>query len=97
MADRRCHPGSGVDRCGVHRTIVIGEYLAAISGLLFGLFLALALQQWSVYPLTVLSVLSLPLLGLLLGLLLAAWAPLGGRAATAETPTTQPPAGEEPA
>ena len=71
--------------------------LAAISGLLFGFFLALALQQWSVYPLTVLSVLGLPLLGLILGLLLAAWAPFGGRGATAETPTPQPPAGEETA
>lgn len=52
--------------------------LAAISGLLFGFFLALVLQQWSIYPLTPLSVLGLPLLGLVFGLLLAAWAPFGG-------------------
>lgn len=52
--------------------------LAAISGLFFGFFLALVLQQWSIYPLTPLSVLGLPALGLILGLLLAAWAPFGG-------------------
>lgn len=53
--------------------------LGAISGLFFGIFLALALQQWSIYPLTPLSVYGLPILGLLLGLLLAAWGPLGRR------------------
>lgn len=51
--------------------------IGSISGLLFGLFLALFLQQWAIYPLTPLSVLGLPLLGLILGLLLAAWAPFG--------------------
>jgi hypothetical protein len=53
--------------------------LAAISGLLFGAFVALILQQWAVYPLTSLSVLGLPALGLILGLVLAAWAPFGRR------------------
>lgn len=53
--------------------------LAAISGIFFGLFLALVLQQWAIYPLTPLSVIGLPILGLILGLLLAAWAPFGRR------------------
>jgi hypothetical protein len=51
--------------------------LGAVFGLTFGLFLALVLQQWGVYPLTTLSVIGLPVLGLMIGLLLAAWAPLG--------------------
>jgi hypothetical protein len=53
--------------------------LAAISGVFFGLFLALVLQQWAIYPLTPLSVIGLPILGLMLALLLAAWAPFGRR------------------
>lgn len=51
--------------------------LGAISGIFFGAFLALFLQQWAIYPLTPLSVFALPILGLILGLLLAAWAPFG--------------------
>jgi hypothetical protein len=45
--------------------------------LLFGVFLALALQQWSIRPLDNLSVIGLPVTGLVLGLLLARWAPFG--------------------
>lgn len=82
--------------------------LGAISGLLFGVFVALFLQQWAIYPLTPLSVIGLPVLGFILGLLLAAWAPFGrskqgdaaGSAPVSEAPepsaaepeTDQPPA-----
>lgn len=53
--------------------------LGAISGLLFGAFLAITLQQFSIRPLDNFSVIGLPIIGLLLGLGLAAWAPFGRR------------------
>lgn len=68
--------------------------LGAISGLLFGVFLALALQQWSVYPLTPLSVYGLPVLGLLLGILLAAWAPFGRRKEPGDVASAGPALGD---
>ncbi len=49
--------------------------LGAIFGFLFGVFLAVTLQQWSVRPLETLSVIGSPIAGL--GLLLAQWAPFG--------------------
>lgn len=51
--------------------------LGAISGLFLGLFLAILLQQMSIWPLDNLSVFGLPIAGLVLGLLLAATAPFG--------------------
>ncbi len=51
--------------------------LGVISGFLFGVFLALVLQQFSVRPLDNLSVIGLPILGIVLGLAMAAWAPFG--------------------
>ncbi len=51
--------------------------LGVISGFFFGVFLAIALQQWSIWPLDNLSVFGLPILGILLGLLMARWAPFG--------------------
>lgn len=58
--------------------------LGAISGLLFGVAVALFLQQAGVRPIDNLSFFGLPLLGLALGLGLALWAPLGrGRVAPA--------------
>lgn len=53
--------------------------LGAISGLLFGVFLAIVLQQLAIWPLDNLSVFGLPLAGLVVGLLLAATAPFGRR------------------
>jgi len=50
-----------------------------IFGLLFGLFLAITLQQWSIRPLDTVSIVGLPIAGLILGLVLAAWAPFGRR------------------
>ncbi len=51
--------------------------LGVISGFLFGLFLAVVLQQFSIWPLDNLIVIGLPIAGILLGLLMAAWAPFG--------------------
>lgn len=60
----------------------------AISGFFFGLFLALTLQQFAIRPLDTLSVVGLPLLGLVLGLLLARAAPFGGRSRDAGSDTS---------
>ena len=51
--------------------------LGAVSGLFFGLFLALLLQQFGIRPLDNLSVIGLPILGIVLGLVMAAVAPFG--------------------
>lgn len=59
----------------------------AISGLFFGLFLALTLQQFAIRPLDTLSVVGLPLLGLVLGLVIARAAPFGGRRGDAGSDT----------
>lgn len=56
--------------------------LGAVFGLLFGFFLALVLQQWSVYPLTTLSVVGLPLVFMAVGILLGVWGPMATTAAT---------------
>lgn len=53
--------------------------LGFISGLLFGLFLALVLQQFGIMPLNTLSLIGLPVIGIILGLGMAAWAPFGKR------------------
>ncbi|MDH3308671.1 MAG: hypothetical protein OEO77_14290 [Acidimicrobiia bacterium] len=53
--------------------------LGVIAGLLFGLFIAVALQQWSIRPLDNLSVFGFPVVGAVVGLALAAWAPFGRR------------------
>jgi hypothetical protein len=52
--------------------------VGAIGGFLFGLGSAVFLQQAGVYPLTALSLYGFPVLGIVLGMLLARWAPLGG-------------------
>lgn len=53
--------------------------LGAISGLFFGIFLAVLLQQFGIRPLDNLSVIGLPILGVALGLLMATVAPFGSR------------------
>jgi hypothetical protein len=57
--------------------------LGAISGLFFGVFVAVLLQQFGIWPLDNLSFFGLPGLGLVLGLLMAWWAPFGRSAAPA--------------
>lgn len=66
--------------------------LGAISGLLFGFFVAVDLQQFAVRPLDNVSFFGLPLVGLLLGIGLATWAPFGRKAATAAVPQASRPA-----
>jgi len=53
--------------------------LGIISGFFFGIFLALLLQQFAIAPLTNTTVIGLPIAGMVLGILLAAWAPFGRR------------------
>jgi uncharacterized membrane protein YccF (DUF307 family) len=53
--------------------------LGIISGLLFGVFVALLLQQFSVAPLSTMTVIGLPIVGVVLGVVMAAWAPFGRR------------------
>lgn len=53
--------------------------LGVISGLFFGLFLALLLQQFGIRPLDNLSVIGLPVLGVVLGLVMASVAPFGSK------------------
>jgi hypothetical protein len=50
--------------------------LGAISGLLFGIFLALDLQQFAIRPLDSFSVIGLPAIGLVVGLALGLTHPL---------------------
>ncbi|MFP5332929.1 MAG: hypothetical protein ACLGHX_11300 [Acidimicrobiia bacterium] len=51
--------------------------LGVVSGLFLGLFLAVALQQFGIRPLDSLSLFGLPLLGVVVGLLFARFAPFG--------------------
>jgi hypothetical protein len=53
--------------------------LGVFSGLFFGIFLALLLQQFGIRPLDNLSVIGLPILGVVLGLVMAAVAPFGSK------------------
>jgi hypothetical protein len=51
--------------------------LGVISGLLFGLFLALTLQQFGIMPLTTVTLIGFPIIGIVIGLGLASVAPFG--------------------
>ncbi len=62
--------------------------LGIITGFLFGLFLGVTLFLYGVIPLSSDLLWILPLLGILLGLIMAAWAPFGKSAEPAPTPTT---------
>lgn len=71
--------------------------VGGIFGLLFGFFLALVLQQWSVYPLTTLSVIGLPLIFMAIGILLGVWGPMASAsAATTAAPAAAPAAAPPP-
>ena len=54
-------------------------FLGFISGLLFGVFVAILLQQYGVRPLDNLSVFGLPVVGAILGLIVARVAPFGSK------------------
>jgi hypothetical protein len=60
--------------------------LGVITGFLFGLFLGVTLFLYGVIPLSSDMLWILPLLGILLGLIMAAWAPFGKSAEPAPTP-----------
>ncbi len=63
--------------------------LGAIAGLFFGAFVAIDLQQFAVRPLDNFSVFGIPAIGLILGLALALWAPLG-RGVRTKRPSPRP-------
>jgi len=69
--------------------------LGITTGFLFGLFLGITLFLFGVIPLSSDWLWILPLLGILLGLIMAAWAPFGKGAAPSPTPA--PPANAPPA
>jgi len=70
--------------------------LGSITGFFFGLFLAVSLFLYGVIPLSSAWVWILPLVGILLGLIMAAWAPFGKGPEPAAA-TTLPPASNTPA
>ncbi len=78
-------------------------FLGVITGFLFGLFLGITLFLYGVIPLTSDWLWILPLLGILLGLIMAAWAPFGKSTAPVPAPpvpnappATIPPATDAP-
>ncbi|MEA2010993.1 MAG: hypothetical protein U9N78_09840 [Actinomycetota bacterium] len=62
--------------------------LGVTTGFLFGLFLGVTLFLYGVIPLSSDMLWILPLLGLLLGLIMAAWAPFGKSAEPAPASST---------
>ncbi len=62
--------------------------LGVITGFLFGLFLGITLFLYGVIPLSSDLLWILPLLGILFGLIMAAWAPFGKSAEPAPGPAT---------
>ncbi len=63
--------------------------LGIISGFLFGLFGGITLFLYGVVPLASPMLWILPLVGIVVGLFMAAWAPFGGGGAKADTTTTE--------
>jgi hypothetical protein len=73
--------------------------LGAVSGLFFGLWVAVDLQQFSIRPLDTMAVFGFPAVGLVLGLLLAWWAPFARRKAKSKpgpAPISRPAPAAEP-
>ena len=68
--------------------------LGVITGVLFGLFLGVTLFLYGVIPLSSDMLWILPLLGILLGLVMAAWAPFGK--SSESSPAPQRATGEPP-
>ena len=75
-------------------------FLGIISGFFFGLFLGPTLWLWGVIPFHSDLIWILPLVGVLLGLIMAAWAPFGKgpepATATAAPAPPPPPEASEP-
>lgn len=70
--------------------------LGAISGFFFGLLFGISLWLWGVVPLHSDLLLILPILGTLLGLVLAWWAPFGGSKDETPAETAAPGDASEP-
>jgi hypothetical protein len=70
--------------------------LGTISGLLMGLFLGVTLLSFGALPLNSSALTVLPVVGLVLGLALALWAPLGRRPRSPVPASTPPRPGEGP-
>jgi uncharacterized YccA/Bax inhibitor family protein len=70
--------------------------LGTISGLLMGLFLGVTLLSFGALPLNSSALTVLPVVGLVLGLALALWAPLGRRPRSPVPVSTPPRPGEGP-
>lgn len=71
--------------------------IGAIGGLLLGLFVAIDLQQFAVRPMDSFSLFGLPVIGLVIGLAFAAWAPFGKKKkAPPVAPQPQTPSPSEP-
>lgn len=66
--------------------------LGVISGFFFGLLLGITLWMWGVVPLHSDLLWILPLLGVVLGLVMAWWAPFG-KPPSEPPPVTSPPVG----
>ena len=64
--------------------------LGVTTGFLFGLFLGITLFLYGVIPLSSDMLWILPLLGILLGLIMAAWAPFGKSVEPVPPPATMP-------
>ena len=64
--------------------------LGVISGFFFGLFLGISLWLWGALPLNSDVLLILPIVGIILGLVMAWWAPFG-KASGEEPPVASPP------
>ena len=64
--------------------------LGAVSGFFFGLFLGITLFLVGVIPLHSDLLIALPIIGIVLGLVMAWWAPFG-RASDEPPPVTAPP------
>ena len=60
--------------------------LAAVSGFFFGLFVGLDVLFFGVVQLDSVLLTVLPIVGLVAGIVLARWAPIGGRRASSSTP-----------
>ncbi len=70
--------------------------LGVTTGFLFGLFLGITLFLYGVIPLSSDLLWILPLLGILLGLIMAAWAPFGKSVEPVPSPTPSAPPPPEP-
>jgi hypothetical protein len=73
--------------------------LGVVSGFFFGVFAGISLFLWGVIDLHSVWLWILPLAGIVLGIVMAAWAPFGGdseQTPATESAVTQAPATPEP-